>query len=214
MWVMLNDAWLSIVADRDDKDFLLVRSRRRGDVARIFGVEEAEDHAADYTFRAFVHRDQVAGVMSREVERIDYPNFKNSVKDDQLHTAFSRVWSIGYGLQMDNATEGQLRRRHGIMGPSSVDQLDDPWPPLNCESCGVELDHAFHAPVIGQPAGECDTCWAKGLHGNHQETDEEDFDPFNQEEGRDEEDFSQEDLDALEEEDSKIADLFASRTRT
>lgn len=218
MWVMLNDAWLSIVADREDQDFLLVRSRRRGDVARIFGVEESEDHQADYTFRAFVPRDQVAGVMAREVERVDYDNFKNSVKDDALHSAFSSVWTIGWRLQLDADTEGRLRRRRGMMGSSSVDTLDDPWPPLNCESCGVELDHAFHAPVIGQPAGECETCWAKGLHGNHQENleEEEDFEEAHHQEGRDQEDFSFEDLEALDQEDdeasAKVADLFARRT--
>ena len=244
MWVMLNDAWLSIVADREDKDFLLVRSRRRGDVARIFGVDEFEDSKADYHFRAFVHRDHVAGVMAREVEGIDYPNFKNSVKDNELHSAYSNVWTIGFRLQNDADIEGRLRRRRGMMGSSSVDTLDDPWPPLNCESCGVELDHAFHAPVIGQPAGECETCWAKGLHGNYQEDSEEedgeeegytsplfncflasgDVDPlgigdrrFKVVEGRDEEDFSFEDLEAIEEDDEeagKVADLFARRQIT
>lgn len=222
MWVMLNDAWLSIVADREDPEFLLVRSRRRGDVARIFGVEEFEDIEADYTFRAFIHRDQVAGAMSREVLKVDYPNFKNSVKDNQLHKAYSSVWSIGWRLQLENQKEGKLRRTfHGTV-PSFSEEAEV-WPPLNCESCGAPLDHAFHAPVIGQPPGECETCWEQGLYGNHQEDDEEEG--FEEEgrhqEGRDQEDFSFEELEELEsieeendEENAKVADLFARRSRT
>lgn len=175
MWVMLNDAWLSIVADRDDQDFLLVRSRRQGDISRIFGVDEEVDRSADYHFRQFVPRDHVAGVMAREVQRIAYPNFKNSVKDPQLKTAFSSVWQIGFGIQCDNQLEGLQRRRGSSIIPSS--DVNDLWPPLNCESCGAPLDHSFHAPVIGQPPGECETCWETGLHGNYQEEDEEEVEP-------------------------------------
>lgn len=209
MWVMLNDAWLSIVADRDDEEFLLVRSRRSGDIERVFGIREDVDKAADYHFRQFIHRDHVAGVMAREVQRIAYPNFKNSVKDDKLHTAFTKVWNVGYMMQVNNGLEGVRRRRAHSIIPSS--DMNDLWPPLNCESCGVELDHAFHAPVIGQPPGECETCWEKGLHGNHEE---EDFEEEGFQEGRDPEDFSFQDLEDLAEENSKVADLFARRSRT
>ena len=36
MWVFLSDAFLSIVAHRDDPDALLVRARRQGDIECVF----------------------------------------------------------------------------------------------------------------------------------------------------------------------------------
>jgi len=175
MWVFLNDAWLSIVEDREDEEQLLVRSRRSGDVARTFGVEEFQDLKADYWYRAHIPRDQVAGAIAREVLRIDYPNFKNSVKDDTLHAAYSKVWTVGFNLQANESIKGKQRRRLGAIIPlNSIE--DDVWPPLNCESCGDPLDHSFHAPVIGQEPGTCETCWNKGLYGNIENTEERETD--------------------------------------
>lgn len=184
MWVMLNDAWLSIVTDRDNEEFLLVRSRIRGAVAQTFGVEEFEDLEADYQFRAFVQRDQVAGAISREVLGINYPNFKNSVKDPQLHKAYSNVWTIGWRVQLENQDKGIQRRRfQPIMSSSTADT----WPPETCSWCQEDIDHSFHAPEPGQPADVCEPCWS----ANGKEV----LNQFVQEEGLEEEDFSEDELD-------------------
>ena len=156
MWVMLNDAWLSIVADNTDEEFLLVRSRRRGDIERIFGTEEEVNVSADYHFRQFIHRDHVAGVMAREVQRISYPNFKNSVKDPQLKEAFTSVWTIGYKMQWENYDKG-VQRRRVVPTMMASDEVD------LCSWCQEEIDHSFHAPEMGQPVDVCEDCWRQ--HG-------------------------------------------------
>lgn len=95
MWLMLNDAFLSIVKKDCPPDCLLVRARRPGDIEKVFGrrvqVTRAED--ADYLFRAVVARADVEEAMDKEIGRIDYANFKSSVADLELHNAYLSVWT-------------------------------------------------------------------------------------------------------------------------
>lgn len=95
MWIMLNDAFFSIVAKDAPPGHLLVRARRRGDIEKVFGrrVKVDEDDRGDYLFRARIPRSEIAEVLERELGRIDYVNFKGSVKDDGLHRAYMGVWS-------------------------------------------------------------------------------------------------------------------------
>lgn len=102
MWLMLNDAFLSIVSKAPAKDGeLLVRARRPGDIEKVFGrrtkVTRATD--SDYLFRAVIAKDDVALALQREVLRVDYGNFKDSVVDQSLHDAYMRVWGSMAQLQ-------------------------------------------------------------------------------------------------------------------
>lgn len=95
MWVFLNDAFLSIVADRDDADRLLVRGRLPGDIERAFpDAQVRETRDADYRFRAFIPRSAVASRLAEAVDRIDYPNFKSSVRQDWRHDLYLSVWQV------------------------------------------------------------------------------------------------------------------------
>lgn len=95
MWVMLNDSYLSVVAHLDKPDCLLVRSRIAGDIERaIPSAEVYEIESADYKYRADVPRDVVKSAMAEAVDRIDYGNFKNSVKDHKRHDAYMSVWNV------------------------------------------------------------------------------------------------------------------------
>jgi hypothetical protein len=92
MWVFLSDAMLSIVEDRDDARRLLVRARLPGDLERVFiTAEVVETPVADYRYRASILRSEVAEAMDREVEAIDYDNFKDSVDDADRHRAYLQV---------------------------------------------------------------------------------------------------------------------------
>ncbi len=96
MWLLLNDAFLSIVHKLPAREgSLLVRARRPGDIEKVFGrrtkVTRATD--ADYLYRAVVPRDDVIEAMRREVLRVDYSNFKDSVTDRELHDAYMRCWT-------------------------------------------------------------------------------------------------------------------------
>lgn len=101
MWICLNNAFLSVVAHRDNPDLLLVRARVPGHIEAVFGKDYKvfTDPAADYFYRAEVPRTAVAQALAGRVEKIDYDNFKNSVKSRDLHDAYLEFWNVMFRLQ-------------------------------------------------------------------------------------------------------------------
>ena len=96
MWIILNDAFLSIVENRDNPNELLVRSRLKQDIERSFPNSEViELQDADYRYRTFVKREDVSDMLRTEVASINYDNFKNSVpqSDFKRINAYMNVWS-------------------------------------------------------------------------------------------------------------------------
>ncbi len=95
MWIFLNDSFVSAVQHRLDPSLLMVRARIRGDLDRLFpGGIVVETPRADYRFRVVVKRTDFAKVVAQEISRIDYANFKDSVKDRARHDAYMDVWSV------------------------------------------------------------------------------------------------------------------------
>lgn len=95
MWIALNNSFLSIVQNRNNRSELLVRSRVKGDIERVFPETETfEDLAADYRYRALIERELVAKALASQVSKIDYDNFKNSISEDEYrrHDAYLKVW--------------------------------------------------------------------------------------------------------------------------
>lgn len=102
MWICLNDAFFSIVESPQDKDVLVVRARFEGDIEKVFTSNRNKvivTPARDYRFRSFIDRDIVADVISNEVKRIDYGNFKDSVHNTIRKDAYTRVWCDMYAAQ-------------------------------------------------------------------------------------------------------------------
>lgn len=126
MWIFLNDSFVSVVEDRADSSRLVVRARKEGDVERfVQGAMSAElrvvqtDHA-DYRFRASVPRRVVARVLEAVALSIDYPNFKDSVDDEDRHDAYLRVWSAALALD-----ERRAPRRYCDSTGDLFDDEDD-----------------------------------------------------------------------------------------
>lgn len=111
MWIMLNDAFFSIVEKDCPADHLLVRARRPGDIQKVFGrtVEVKRETETDYLFRAVIPFTEIGRVMIHELRRIDYPNFKDSVSDSALHDAYLRVWTAMASLQNPPPYSGKNR---------------------------------------------------------------------------------------------------------
>lgn len=96
MWIFLNDAFYSIVQDKDDSSRMMVRARLPGDLERYFPdhkVLELDD--ADYRFRVFAAREEVADLVFHAVHAIDYPDFKSSINREEWirKGSYSRVWA-------------------------------------------------------------------------------------------------------------------------
>lgn len=94
MWIFMNDAFLSIVADPKEPDRLIVRARAKGDIQRVFNrARVTETPHRDYAFRAFIPRKVVAAAISHRLHDITATNFKDSVKEQDRHDAYLSVWS-------------------------------------------------------------------------------------------------------------------------
>lgn len=97
---MSNLGFLSIVANKDDFNTLLVRARAAGHIESIFPKAEVfTDEGADYFYRAFIPRYEVSDAIAREVDSISYTNFKNSVKDKEYHDCLLGVWHCMHTFQ-------------------------------------------------------------------------------------------------------------------
>lgn len=100
MWICLNQAFLSIVNHPEDPDLLLVRARRPGDIEHVFPEATVlRMPGRDYLYRAAIERAKVGSVLASQAPKIDYPNFKNSVANAELHDAYAKVWGVMAGLQ-------------------------------------------------------------------------------------------------------------------
>lgn len=101
MWICLSDAFLSIVHKDCQPDELLVRARRQGDIQKVFPDAKVKKTIGnDYLYRAVIKRSVVAEAMTKlAMDTIDYPNFKNTVRDNKLHNAFNAIWHTIAKLQ-------------------------------------------------------------------------------------------------------------------
>ena len=120
MWLCTNQGFLSIVADPADTKLLLVRARRKGDIESLFpDADVRRTLGRDYLYRASIDRGIVSLVAAIALLKIDYGNFKNSVKDRNLHHAYAEVWQVMSELQAvkpygkDSAA---ARKREGMAG--------------------------------------------------------------------------------------------------
>jgi len=80
MWIFTQKGFLSIVRHTDKPNVLIVRSRFRGHIEKIFPKARVEeDGSRDYRFRAELPANEVSEVIARLVSEIGYDNFKNSL---------------------------------------------------------------------------------------------------------------------------------------
>ena len=126
MWIMLNDCFLSIVAKDCARDEVLVRARREGDIEKIFPGADVRSggQLVDYHWRASVKREQLAAALKVEVDRIVYPNFKDSVRDKRLHDAYLRVWTAMAQLQPQRPFMPHFRDEFDA-APGPYEDLDE-----------------------------------------------------------------------------------------
>jgi hypothetical protein len=95
MWICLTTGFLSVIADKDPAK-LIVLARRKRDLLNTFGqdakiVETMDRH---YRWRVFVDRGNFKAIVAAQIDTIDYTNFRNSVKDKDLHEMYTEFWQI------------------------------------------------------------------------------------------------------------------------
>jgi hypothetical protein len=96
MWICFNDGFVSVVVDKGDPARLLVRARRKQDLLNVCGkdVEVLDNAGSDYRWRTFVDRKAFSALVAGRIDKIDYTNFKNSIKEKDLHGLYVDFWNL------------------------------------------------------------------------------------------------------------------------
>ncbi|WP_144605446.1 hypothetical protein [Algoriphagus algorifonticola] len=106
MWIASKNGFLSVVQHREKPDQVVVRARVRKDLEAIFhegSIIETPD--GDYRFRVFISKQEAVALIAKQVQDIDYPNFKNAIAQtpqqrDKL-SAYHDIWTVMWNYAQD-----------------------------------------------------------------------------------------------------------------
>jgi hypothetical protein len=102
MWICLNNAFISAVQDEGDANMLRIRARNRRHLETLFPKDKKNILSrkdTDYRFRVFIPKAEFAALLAQKAMEIDYPNFKDSVRDSKLHDLYASFWRLHWGYQ-------------------------------------------------------------------------------------------------------------------
>ncbi len=104
MWLFTPRGFVSAVADADNPDVILVRSRFRGHLQEIFGrpLRVQRTPEADYLFRARIPRMRFEAKLAELARQVDYRNFKAAIAPGEIRYRWlcHRVWEMMVELQV------------------------------------------------------------------------------------------------------------------
>jgi hypothetical protein len=128
MWIILNDAFLSVVALPDRPDSLLVRARFPDDIEAVFpGAKVEVSETRDYRFRSVIDRAVVGAAIAQRVDEVTYPNFKSSVSEDWRHALYLSVWSL-FQREQQRRAKPMARAEPGFEFTFEAGDVDEAQP--------------------------------------------------------------------------------------
>lgn len=99
MWIMLNKGFLSIV---NKEGSFVVRSRIRKHLEEYFPSKTIEESTGtDYQYRIRINKEELTEFLCNIPDKINYGNFKSSIKDNKLKEFCMEVWLSGFSLLHD-----------------------------------------------------------------------------------------------------------------
>jgi len=111
MWIYTNKGMLSVVENKHDARFLLVRARDRKVMEYFiersnYNKKHFVDKGADYPFRINVPKSTFKLFMSNMIDDdLHYHNFKDSIEDKDYHDDCLECWSTMAVRQYQNYPE-------------------------------------------------------------------------------------------------------------
>lgn len=103
MWIFMSDAFLSVVQDENDPDYLIVRARQREHLNNInvpnINIYTVEN--SDYQYRTRMHKATFGVLVSGRIRAINYPKFKPSAYSNDYHRLLLEVWRVVYEFYYD-----------------------------------------------------------------------------------------------------------------
>lgn len=125
MWIFTEIGFFSAVVVDDEPSVVMVRARAKKDLERLI---EAIDHMGaeppeilewenrDYPYRILLMKSEWADVLALLANRIDYPNFKNRVKEvDGVARAglYSSIWATMLNVARSIGEQGTNKSVYG-----------------------------------------------------------------------------------------------------
>lgn len=100
MWIFTETGFLSAVQKGPESSILTVRARDKesiSDLASNYNLKVVRTPMADYPYRVEIDKADFANWVSKEVQLIEYSNFKNQVAATRGHKfakLLGSVWSV------------------------------------------------------------------------------------------------------------------------
>lgn len=102
MWICFNTGFISVVEDKRSINELVVRARRKDILEKLFPnneIVQLDPKIADYKYRIYCSKLEMANIIADNISNIDYSNFKNSVNDYDTHELYADMWNLHYSYQ-------------------------------------------------------------------------------------------------------------------
>ena len=108
MWIFTKWGFISVVEDKSNPSFFVVRSREKYSLEEVVSRLEKDyeiftNIGTDYIYRIFVPKEEFVYLMVKELNSIGYNNFKQAaeeyLKEDEWLNTLANVWFILYRYQ-------------------------------------------------------------------------------------------------------------------
>ena len=109
MWLFTETGFISTVRHYREKGLLVVRSRdgeSLASLAKFSGIEIQKTPVNDYPYRLHVEESVFGIWFSKQLQQLDYTNFKDRVHDvrgDEFADALMSVWSVMHEVEDEGA---------------------------------------------------------------------------------------------------------------
>lgn len=121
MWIYTPTGFVSAVAKTKNSATLTVRARDRqslDEIVQLSGAAVTIGEGTDYPYRVVVSREVFKFWIDRQVEDLDYSNFKNeanAVRGYDYAKVLGKVWSANLDLEDQESAEHylELAKQHG-----------------------------------------------------------------------------------------------------
>lgn len=111
MWIYTPTGFISAVAKRSNSTILTVRARDRqslSELVELTGVPATVGEGTDYPYRVVVSRETFKFWLDRQVDELDYSNFKDEahrVRGYEYASVLGRVWTDNLALEDQESAE-------------------------------------------------------------------------------------------------------------
>jgi len=96
MWIFTTKGFVSAIYSNGN---IIIRSRNKQHLKNLFPNEDILETGKDYPYRITIPKNKFIETMSKEMENINYHNFKDTVSDPFYHQFLTNIWIQGLNYE-------------------------------------------------------------------------------------------------------------------